>query len=88
MSFEEVGICFVPMETVRCDIVILDDLMKHKAVRTMLDVLQTRSLHSVRSALSVVPPFLSASMVTSSWAVTVFDKCKFFTAFLDKMVGR
>lgn len=47
MSFEEVGICFVPMETVRCDIVILDDLMKHKAVRTMLDVLQTRSLQSL-----------------------------------------
>lgn len=39
------------METVRCDIVIPDDMMEHPAVRTMLDMLQTRPLRDELSSL-------------------------------------
>jgi molybdate-binding protein len=51
MFFEEVGICIAPMETVRCDIVIPDDMMEHQAVRVMLDVLQTRALRDELASL-------------------------------------
>ena len=45
------GIDFVTMETVRCDIVIPDDMMEHQAVRIMLDVLQTRALRDELASL-------------------------------------
>ena len=35
---------FVPIETVRCDLVIPDDLLDHPTVRAVLDVLQSRAL--------------------------------------------
>ena len=38
-------------ETVRCDIVIPDDMMGHQAVRIMLDVLQTRALRDELASL-------------------------------------
>jgi putative molybdopterin biosynthesis protein len=45
------GINFITMETVRCDIVIPDDMMEHQAVRVMLDVLQTRGLRDELASL-------------------------------------
>jgi putative molybdopterin biosynthesis protein len=45
------GIDFVTLETVRCDIVIPDDMMAHQAVRVMLDVLQTRALRDELASL-------------------------------------
>jgi molybdate-binding protein len=50
------GIDFVTLETVRCDIVIPDDLMEHPAVRTMLDVLQTRALRDELASLPGYDP--------------------------------
>ena len=50
------GIDFVAMETVRCDIVIPDDLMEHQAVRIMLDVLQTRALRDELASLPGYDP--------------------------------
>ena len=50
------GIDFVTMETVRCDIVIPDDLMEHQAVRIMLDVLQTRALRDELASLPGYDP--------------------------------
>ncbi|MDY6904536.1 MAG: substrate-binding domain-containing protein [Thermodesulfobacteriota bacterium] len=44
------GLDFVPLETVRCDLVIPDDLMDHPTIRTMLDTLQSRALrHDIAS---------------------------------------
>jgi len=50
------GIDFVAMETVRCDIVIPDDMMEHQAVRIMLDVLQTRALRYELASLPGYDP--------------------------------
>ena len=38
------GLDFVDISSVRCDLVIPDDLMAHQAVRVLLDVLQSRAL--------------------------------------------
>jgi molybdate-binding protein/DNA-binding XRE family transcriptional regulator len=38
------GLDFVDISTVRCDLVIPDDLMAHQGVRVLLDVLQSRAL--------------------------------------------
>ncbi|MFH2047063.1 MAG: substrate-binding domain-containing protein [Pseudomonadota bacterium] len=48
------GLDFIPMETVRCDIVIPADLMDHQAIRTMLDILQTRTF---RDELAQLPGY-------------------------------
>ena len=45
------AIDFVTLETVRCDIVIPDDMMQHQAVRVMLDVLHTRALRDELASL-------------------------------------
>ena len=50
------GIDFVTLETVRCDIVIPDDMMEHQAVRVMLDVLQTRALRDELASLPGYDP--------------------------------
>jgi putative molybdopterin biosynthesis protein len=50
------GLDFVPIEAVRCDLVIPNDLMDHPAVRAVLDVLQTRSL---RTELASLPGYES-----------------------------
>ncbi|MBU3949448.1 MAG: helix-turn-helix domain-containing protein [Proteobacteria bacterium] len=48
------GLDFITMETVRCDIIIPTDLMDHQAIRTMLDILQTRSF---RDELAQLPGY-------------------------------
>ena len=50
------GLDFVILETVRCDIVIPDDMMEHQAVRVMLDVLQTRALRVELASLPGYDP--------------------------------
>jgi molybdate-binding protein len=42
---------FIPIKTVRCDLVIPDDLVDHPSVRIILDILQTQSLHHELSTL-------------------------------------
>lgn len=51
------GLDFVPMEAVRCDLVIPSDFMELPAVKVLLDVLQTRSL---RDELSALPGYESS----------------------------
>jgi putative molybdopterin biosynthesis protein len=50
---------FVPIESVRCDLVIPCDLLDHAAVRVILDVLQTRAL---RHELASLPGYDSSCM--------------------------
>jgi molybdate-binding protein/DNA-binding XRE family transcriptional regulator len=45
---------FVPIETVRCDLVIPDDLLEHPTIRIMLDVLQSRAL---REEIASIPGY-------------------------------
>ncbi|MBU0995576.1 MAG: helix-turn-helix domain-containing protein [Proteobacteria bacterium] len=45
---------FIPLETVRCDLVIPDDLFDHPTIRVMLDVLQSRAL---REEISSIPGY-------------------------------
>lgn len=45
------GLDFVPLETVRCDLVIPSDLLEFAGIKILLDVLQTRSLHKEIAAL-------------------------------------
>jgi len=52
------GLHFVPMETVRCDLVIPQDLMDHPAITIILDVMQGKKLREELSAL----PGYEASM--------------------------
>ena len=51
------GLDFVPMEAVRCDLVIPCDLLDLPAVKILLDVLQTRTL---RDELASLPGYESA----------------------------
>ena len=51
------GLDFVPMEAVRCDLVIPVDMMAHPAVRILLDALQTGAL---RRELAALPGYESA----------------------------
>ena len=51
------GLDFVPMEAVRCDLVIPCEFMALPAVKILLDVLQTRSL---REEISSLPGYESA----------------------------
>jgi molybdate-binding protein len=51
------GLDFVPMEAVRCDLVIPSDFLDLPAVKVLLDVLQTRSL---REELSALPGYESS----------------------------
>ncbi|MDR3570106.1 MAG: substrate-binding domain-containing protein [Syntrophobacteraceae bacterium] len=51
------GLDFVPMEAVRCDLVIPSDFLDLPAVKVLLDVLQTRSL---RDELSALPGYESS----------------------------
>lgn len=51
------GLDFVPMEAVRCDLVIPCDLLDHSGIKILLDVLQSRSL---RQELSSLPGYESA----------------------------
>ncbi len=51
------GLDFVPMEAVRCDLVIPSDFMDLPAVKVLLDVLQTRSL---RDELAALPGYESS----------------------------
>ncbi|MGB5158915.1 substrate-binding domain-containing protein [Desulfobacterium sp. N47] len=48
------GLDFITIETVRCDIIIPTDLMDHHAIRTMLDILQTRAF---RDELAQLPGY-------------------------------
>lgn len=50
------GLDFIPMEAVRCDLVIPNDFLDLPAVKVILDVLQTRSL---REELSSLPGYES-----------------------------
>lgn len=45
---------FVPLTTVRCDLIIPDDLIDHSTIRIMLDVLQSKAL---RRDISSVPGY-------------------------------
>ena len=45
------GLDFVPVEAVRCDLVVPDEFMDLQAVKILLDVLQTRSLRDEISSL-------------------------------------
>jgi molybdate-binding protein/DNA-binding XRE family transcriptional regulator len=45
---------FIPLETVRCDLVIPDDLVDHPTIRIMLDVLQSRAL---REEIALLPGY-------------------------------
>ena len=51
------GLDFVPMEAVRCDLVIPSDFLELPAVKVLMDVLQTRSL---REELSALPGYESS----------------------------
>jgi molybdate-binding protein len=51
------GLDFVPIEAVRCDLVIPFDLMDHLAVKMILDVLQTRTF---REELASIPGYESS----------------------------
>ncbi|HOV86804.1 MAG TPA: substrate-binding domain-containing protein [Syntrophobacteraceae bacterium] len=51
------GLDFVPIEAVRCDLVVPVDLMDHPAVALILDVLQTRSF---REELASLPGYESS----------------------------
>jgi molybdate-binding protein len=51
------GLDFVPMATVRCDLVVPKDLMVHPAISIVLDVLQGRKL---RQELSAIPGYESS----------------------------
>jgi len=57
------GLDFVTLETVRCDIVIPDDMMEHQAVRVMLDVLQTRALRDELASLPGYDPRDTGKMI-------------------------
>jgi putative molybdopterin biosynthesis protein len=57
------GIDFVTLETVRCDIVIPDDMMEHPSVRIMLDVLQTRALRDELASLPGYDPRDTGKMI-------------------------
>jgi molybdate-binding protein/DNA-binding XRE family transcriptional regulator len=50
------GLGFVPLETVRCDLVVPLDFMDHPTVRTVLEVLQTRAL---KQELGTLPGYES-----------------------------
>jgi len=52
------GLDFVPLEAVRCDLVIPHDLQDHPAIKVLLDVLQTRSW---RQELASLPGYNSSS---------------------------
>jgi putative molybdopterin biosynthesis protein len=52
------GLDFVPLEVVRCDLVIPRDLQDHPAVKVLLDVLQTRTW---RQELASLPGYDSSS---------------------------
>ncbi len=52
------GLDFVPIEAVRCDLVIPHDLMDHVVVKVVLDVLQSRAL---RGELASLPGYESSS---------------------------
>lgn len=54
---EAYGLDFIPIEAVRCDLVIPRDFLEHAAVKILLDVLQTRSL---RDELASLPGYESA----------------------------
>jgi molybdate-binding protein len=45
------GLGFVPLEVVRCDLVIPTDQMEHPAIRIMLELLQTRELREELGSL-------------------------------------
>ena len=51
------GLDFIPIEAVRCDLVIPVDLMDHPAVKIILDVLQTRTF---REELAFLPGYESS----------------------------
>ena len=51
------GLDFIPIEAVRCDLVIPVDLMDHPAVKIILDVLQTRTF---REELASLPGYESS----------------------------
>jgi putative molybdopterin biosynthesis protein len=57
------GIDFVTLETVRCDIVIPDDMMEHQAVRIMLDVVQTGALRDELASLPGYHPRDTGRMI-------------------------
>lgn len=50
---------FIPIETVRCDLVIPDDLLNHPTIRVMLDVLQSRAL---REEIAGLPGYETTSI--------------------------
>lgn len=53
------GLDFIPIESVRCDLVIPRDFLEHPAVRVILDILQTRAL---RQELASLPGYESSCM--------------------------
>ncbi len=50
---------FVPVETVRCDLIVPDDLMDHPTIRIMLDTLQSRAL---REEIAAIPGYESTTI--------------------------
>ena len=51
------GLDFIPIEAVRCDLVIPFDLLEHPAVKMVLDVLHTRAF---REELASLPGYESS----------------------------
>jgi molybdate-binding protein len=51
------GLGFVPIQVVRCDLVIPDDLMEHPAIRLIPELLQTQGL---RAELASLPGYDSS----------------------------
>ncbi|MBF0509291.1 MAG: helix-turn-helix domain-containing protein [Deltaproteobacteria bacterium] len=51
------GLDFVPIQAVRCDLVIPADLLDHPGIKVVLDVLQT---HSLRRELAALPGYESS----------------------------
>ena len=50
---------FIPIETVRCDLIIPDDLLDHPTIRIMLDTLQSRAL---REEIAAIPGYESSTI--------------------------
>lgn len=57
------GLDFVPLEAVRCDLVIPSDLMDHPAIKILLDVLQTRTFRTELSSLPGYEPSSTGKVV-------------------------
>jgi molybdate-binding protein/DNA-binding XRE family transcriptional regulator len=58
------GLDFVPIETVRCDIVVPLDLMEHPTIKIILNILQTKRLRQELSSLPGYDASMTGEVIT------------------------